>query len=203
MQNRTYSDLLSLIKGLIGVGRLTTNETLSILNFVNRRANQAYLTSQSWPRYLVVGEERSIETSPAQTILYAESGLDTIYEFIRIHKTQPFLRLSAREFDFYVDSVGAHIRSLSTDTTTAFVTYKKELSQFTDNSTDIPGEWFNFLAHATYADFLRLDSQQSKAMAEESIAQNYLALELQRVDNISNNNSVLNKITTHGSSQSR
>jgi hypothetical protein len=49
-------------------------------------------------------------------------------EWIRIHRTQPFLRKSALEFDFYVDSNGAHILNLTTaDASSAFVTYKKEL----------------------------------------------------------------------------
>jgi hypothetical protein len=127
MQDRTYSDLLTLIRSLAGAGGFTAEEQTSILSFVNRRASEAYNMSQSWPRYLVVGEERAISSSPASTIPYAEAGKNTIYEWIRIHRTQPFLRQSALEFDFYVDSNGAHILNLTTaDATSAFVTYKKE-----------------------------------------------------------------------------
>jgi hypothetical protein len=128
MQERTYSDLLTLIRSLAGAGGFTAEEQTSILSFVNRRASEAYNMSQSWPRYLVVGEERAIDSSPASTIPYAEAGKNTIYEWIRIHRTQPFLRQSALEFDFYVDSNGAHILNLTTaDASSAFVTYKKEL----------------------------------------------------------------------------
>ena len=191
MQDRTYSDLLTLIRSLAGAGSFTTEEQASILSFVNRRASEAYNMSQSWPRYLAVGEERSISSSPAQTIPYTETSKDNIYEFIRIHRTQPFLRNSALEFNFYVDGNGAHILNLTTaDANSAFVTYKKELSQFTDSSTDIPGEWFSFIAHGAYADFLRMDGQHDKAMAEEQIAMNYIAMELEKVDNMSNNNAL-------------
>jgi hypothetical protein len=128
MQERTYSDLLTLIRSLAGAGSFTAEEQTSILSFVNRRASEAYNMSQSWPRYLVVGEERAIDSSPASTIPYAEAGKNTIYEWIRIHRTQPFLRNSALEFNFYVDSNGAHILNLTTaDASSAFVTYKKEL----------------------------------------------------------------------------
>jgi hypothetical protein len=65
MQERTYSDLLTLIRSLAGVGGFTTEEQTSILSFVNRRASEAYNMSQSWPRYLVVGEERAIELQPS------------------------------------------------------------------------------------------------------------------------------------------
>jgi hypothetical protein len=203
MQDRTYSDLLTLIRSLAGAGSFTTEEQASILSFVNRRSSEAYNMSQSWPRYLVVGEERSISSSPAQTIPYTETSKDNIYEFIRIHRTQPFLRNSALEFNFYVDGNGAHILNLTTaDANSAFVTYKKELSQFTDSSTDIPGEWFSFVAHGAYSDFLRMDGQHDKAMAEEQIAMNYIAMELEKVDNMSNNNA-LNRFSTHTSRQAR
>ena len=204
MQERTYSDLLTLIRSLSGAGSFTTEEQTSILSFVNRRASEAYNMSQSWPRYLVVGEERAIDSSPASTIPYAEAGKNTIYEWIRIHRTQPFLRNSALEFDFYVDSNGAHILNLTTaDATSAFVTYKKELSQFTENSTNIPGEWFAFMAHTAYADFLRMDGQHDKALAEEQVAQSYIAMELEKVDNMMNNNTALKRFSTYINRQAR
>jgi hypothetical protein len=204
MQDRTYSDLLTLIRSLSGAGSFTAEEQTSILSFVNRRASEAYNMSQSWPRYLVVGEERAIDSSPASTIPYAEAGKNTIYEWIRIHRTQPFLRNSALEFNFYVDSNGAHILNLTTaDATSAFVTYKKELSQFTANSTNIPGEWFAFMAHTAYADFLRMDGQHDKALAEEQVAQGYIAMELEKVDNMMNNNTALKRFSTYINRQAR
>jgi hypothetical protein len=204
MQERTYSDLLTLIRSLAGVGSFTTEEQTSILSFVNRRASEAYNMSQSWPRYLVVGEERAIDSSPASTIPYAEAGKNTIYEWIRIHRTQPFLRQSALEFDFYVDSNGAHILNLTTaDASSAFVTYKKELGQFTANSTNIPGEWFAFMAHTAYADFLRMDGQHDKALTEEQVAQSYIAMELEKVDNMNNNNTALKRFSTYINRQAR
>jgi hypothetical protein len=204
MQERTYSDLLTLIRSLAGAGGFTAEEQTSILSFVNRRASEAYNMSQSWPRYLVVGEERAIDSSPASTIPYAEAGKNTIYEWIRIHRTQPFLRQSALEFDFYVDSNGAHILNLTTaDATSAFVTYKKELGQFTANSTNIPGEWFAFMAHTAYADFLRMDGQHDKALTEEQVAQGYIAMELEKVDNMMNNNTALKRFSTYINRQAR
>jgi hypothetical protein len=204
MQDRTYSDLLTLIRSLSGAGSFTTEEQTSILSFVNRRASEAYNMSQSWPRYLVVGEERAIDSSPASTIPYAEAGKNTIYEWIRIHRTQPFLRQSALEFDFYVDSNGAHILNLTTaDASSAFVTYKKELGQFTANSTNIPGEWFAFMAHTAYADFLRMDGQHDKALNEEQVAQSYIAMELEKVDNMMNNNTALKRFSTYINRQAR
>jgi hypothetical protein len=202
MQSKTYSELYALVTALAGVGSFTTEEQASILAFVNRRAMEAYNSSRSWPRYLVVGEERAI--SVGQYIPYSEGSLDDIAEFVRIHRTQPFVNLGAHEYDFYVDSVGAHILSaIPTDSTSAFVTYKKPFESFAEASVNFPMEFFQFCAHAAYADFLRMDGQIEKAFAEERSAQIYLALELEKVDQVMNNTTVATRFTTYVSRQSR
>ena len=71
------------------------------------------------------------------------------------------------------------------------------------SSTNVPMEFFYFTAHATYADFLRMDGQLDKAMAEEQVAQSYLAAELQKAESQRNNNITVRRISTHGTRQSR
>ncbi len=209
MQQRTYTDLKALIQALAGVSSFTTEEDAKIVNLVNRRASQAYNSSPSWSRYLVVSQERNITTG--NLIPFTQGGLPTIDEFVRIHRTQAFLNNSALEYDFYVDANGANILNIiNTDDTTAFCTYKKQLPVFTADSNDlgdvdnsIPGEFFNFLAHATYADFLRMDGQHGKALTEEQIAQSYLDSELEKIDIRNNNNSLNHKFSTYVNRQSR
>ena len=314
MQDRTYSDLLFLIQSLVGGGNLTTEEQGSIDSFINRRAHEAFQTSQTWPRFLVGSEERDINfytlsgatsstdtsvnqsykirgtasgsgsTATAGTKVYqgttqphvfiyknssnawaVESGagftketdgtitvsggtvqfteadtvkndavedvetwtprsgsdvLDvvtktlitysatpegktTIGEFFKIYRKKAFLNDSSLEYDFFVDSSGANILNVANSTdNTAFVTYKKQLPQYTITSIDIPGEWFFFIAHGSYADFLRMEGKVEQSMAEEDVAQKYLAQELEKVDNMSNNN-VFRRFSTHGTRQSR
>jgi len=229
MQTRTYGDLFKLIQSLAGVRNFafTGNTTGSpagqafseqdnVANLINRRYFEAYQTSQMWPRYLVVGEERTIESG--QVVPYAETGKNTIGEFIRIHRQQPFLNNSTLEFDFYVDSSGAHILNISTaDTSSAYITYKKQFTPFTtsdDTSTEpfstytssreeVPSEFFHFIAHTAYADFLRMDGQTDKALIEESTGKKYLDLELERVDLITNNNNLNKRFSTYVSRQAR
>jgi len=333
MQDRTYSDLLFLIQSLVGGGNLTPEEQGSIDSFINRRAHEAFQTSQTWPRFLVGSEARDIisliisglatgsssdrssvangnyilvgqaddpgvnqgavlgtnvyynpatDTTPnsqdissatvlykrastnrweledgtdiefnssgqikvtagggsallveadsvkkdnpsevvtwtltatlvsgtpkivdKQLIPYAETGENTIGEFLKVYRKQAFLNDSSLEYDFFVDSNGANILNISNATdNAAFVTYKKQLPQYTIASTDIPGEWFFFIAHGAYADFLRMEGKVEQSMAEEGVAQGYLAQELEKVDNMSNNN-VFRRFSTHGTRQSR
>jgi len=209
MQDKYNRDLYDLISALAGVTSFTTNEKTQLLNFAKRRMYEAYQATPMWPRYLVVGEERTVASS---VIAFTQTSKNDIAEFIRIHRTQPFVRNSALEFDFFVQSDGANILNLTTaDASSAFVTYKKELTDIPstwdldgDKSTqEIPLEFFYYVAHSVYADFLRMDGQHDKALAEEQVAQNYLANELDKTDQIMNNNTVKKRFNTYVSNQSR
>jgi len=316
MQDRTYNDLLFLIQSLVGGGNLTTEEQGSIDSFINRRAHEAFQTSQTWPRFLVSSEERALSsynlsratdsTNPSvnqnykflglaaassittggtkvynglttsnvlifknennawivattvtssvnsdgvvtiadngiwgaqfteadsvknnsienvktwtprsvsssdilnvstqNLIPYDESLVPSIGEFLKVYRKKAFLNDSSLEYDFFVDFNGANILNVAnTADNAAFVTYKKELPQYTITSIDIPGEWFFFIAHGSYADFLRMEGKVEQSMAEEDVAQKYLAQELEKVDNMSNNN-VFRRFSTHGTRQSR
>lgn len=305
MQNKTYTDLLALIRSLIGATELTPDEQSKVLNFVNRRAYEAYNTSPSWSRYLVSSEERNVSSyklsgsdnntvinqnyrllgqqndadsknvyegmtttdtriyhngtnwvvatdtsfvlqsngkytkiiagnviftegdSPSKNkiedveswttsssdvlsvstqslIPYAQTSKNTVGEFLRIHRKKAFINNSALEYEFFVDSEGANLlNSSSSEEGKAFVTYKKQITEFSDTSTDIPLEFFYFLAHASFADFLRLESKYEDARTEEAIAQSYLAQELEKIDLKNNNNSLNKKFSTYVNRQSR
>lgn len=136
--------------------------------------------------------------------------LDNIGEFVRIHRNQAFLNRSSLEYDFFVDQNGATILNIAnTSDGIAYVTYKKEFTPFdvtTDyynDGTDVPAEFFHFLSHAAYADFLRVQNRQEEAIAEERVAFNYLALELEKIDIRMNNTTVNKRFSTHGNRQAR
>ena len=152
-----------------------------------------------------------------QMIPYAQTGRDTIGSFNRIHRKKAFFNQSAIEYDFFVDFDGANILNItSTTDNSAFVTYKKQftpfsitvsspvvVSDFTESTVEVPAEFFAYIAHSTYADFLRMDGQTDKAFAEENTASGALALELEKVDIISNNNTVNKRFSTYVNRQSR
>jgi len=136
--------------------------------------------------------------------------LSNIGEFVRLHSTQPLLNRSAREYEFYVTSSGAHILNVeSTTDNTAWVTYKKEFTPYTitadyyTSTLEVPAEFFNFISHAVYADFLRVQNKQEEALAEEQAAQTFLALELEKIDLRSNNNTINKKFSTYVNRQAR
>ena len=126
----------------------------------------------------------------------AVTDLSNISEYLRIHQKRSFLNLSSREFEFYVTGEGAHILNLyPSDSIVAYVTYKKDFSEFSTTSTDIPREGFYFIAGSVYSDLLRMQNRNEQAQTEEALAQNYLNNEMERVNNINN--------STHLSRQGR
>ena len=141
---------------------------------------------------------------------FAQTGKTTIGSFNRVFRKQPFLNQSATEYEFFLDVTGANILNIvSTTDNAAFVSYKKEFTPFdvtsgyADSTVEVPNEFFPYLAHATYADFLRMDGQTDKAFAEEERANLAMALELEKVDIISNNNTVNKRFSTYVNRQSR
>jgi hypothetical protein len=143
-------------------------------------------------------------------IPYAQTGKTTIGEFNRIHRKRAFLNNSALEYEFFVDINGANLLNLvnSTDNV-AFVTYKSEFTTFTTSSDysnsieEVPAEFFDYLAHSVYADFLRMDGQTDKSLVEEQNAASYLASELEKIDLRSNNNTLNKRFSTYVNRQSR
>jgi len=151
-------------------------------------------------------------------IPYAETDRSTIGDFNRIHRKEAFLNNSSIEYDFYVDLEGANVINIvdSTDNV-IYVTYKKQFSTLDPSLSDpvvandyygntavkVPAEFFNFIAHSVYADFLRIQNKQEEALAEETRAQTYLAQELEKIDIRSNNNTVNQRFSTYVNRQSR
>tara|TARA_B110000211_G_scaffold151727_1_gene172567 strand:- start:2151 stop:3203 length:1053 start_codon:yes stop_codon:yes gene_type:complete len=137
--------------------------------------------------------------------------LSEIGEFVRIHRNQAFLNMSSVEYEFGVQSDGAHIlNAVSAKEGQVWVTYKKPITLLTSldidgaaSLTQVPQEFFYYMAHATYADFLRMDGQHNKASFEEQIAENYLGEEMDNPQQVANNNTIGKRFRTHVSQQSR
>lgn len=151
------------------------------------------------------------------TIPYAEGGImtsdtgkTTIGDFNRIHRKKAFLNDSSLEYDFLVDFNGANILNIAnTNDTSAFVSYKKQFTPFTvtsayyDSTVEVPGEFFNYIAHTAFADFIRMQGKNEQAAAEEGMGTMFLAQELEKIDLRSNNNTINKRFSTYVSRQSR
>lgn len=181
MTTKPYSDLLSTIKSLCGV-EFATIELGRINTLINRRAKRAYRSSNNWPRFITVGESR---TCTAKVVPYIQATKDTIGLFLKINGVAPFTTASPQDINFHVDSAGANL-IISTAPASVFVTYKKVLLDTYGDTTgliaDVPSEWFDYIAHGVYADYLRAEGQQEKSQLADQEASLILDDELIQVD---------------------
>jgi hypothetical protein len=138
---------------------------------------------------------------------YSETGKSSVDTFLRIFKQAPYISSSVQEFDFTVTSEGATLVAGDLNPSTAFLTYK---AQFSDTYGDgagetssVPAEWFQYLAHGTYADYLRAEGQQEKAAVADAEAEALLTEELIRLDENHTSGFVSNRIRTNANMQLR
>jgi hypothetical protein len=82
MQTKNYGDLFTFIQALIGAGTLTVPECRIIHQFINQRLQEAYNTTQSWPRYLVSSEERILYGILTSGISASDSHSNSYYYFL-------------------------------------------------------------------------------------------------------------------------
>jgi hypothetical protein len=203
MQTKSYSELFELVQALCGVV-FASIEAPRIKALINRRALRAYRSSNYWTRFLVVGEERVVTSS---LIPYSESGLSPIDTFLRVYKQAPYIASSVQEYDIIVTANGATLVCGDLDPTEAFVTYKAQLvdayGEGSGEVATIPAEWYQYIAHGTYSDYLRAEGQQEKSVIADQEAEMLLQDELIRLDENHTSGLVSNRIFTNANMQLR
>jgi len=203
MQTKTYTELFALIQALCGVV-FASIETPRIKALINRRALRAYRSSNYWTRFLVIGQGRVVTSS---VIPYSESGLSPIDTFLRVYKQAPYIASSVQEYDIMVTSSGATLVCGDLNPTEAFVTYKAQLVDTYGDGvgevTTIPAEWYQYIAHGTYSDYLRAEGQQEKAVIADQEAEMLLQDEMIRLDENHTSGLVSNRIFTNANMQMR
>jgi hypothetical protein len=104
---------------------------------------------------------------------------------LKIQAVAPYTTTSPQDYNFYVDSGGAKLITSST-ASPAFVTYKKVLSDVYGETTGmqsaIPSEWFDYIAHGVYSDYLRAEGQQEKSQLADQEAAMILNDELVQIE---------------------
>lgn len=167
----------------------------------------------NWSTYGVEKSEQRVNTLRDNSYNTGITGYD-IGQFIKIHRTKPYLNDSTHEYDFYVDNLGANILNAHGVGNFVFVTYKRPMvdlktpnhvtaAPVNESFERIPIEFFPYICHGAYSDFLTMDGQVSKAITENELAQNLLDRELEQIDIMYNNNRPVGKFSTYVNRQSR
>jgi hypothetical protein len=138
---------------------------------------------------------------------YTQTGKSTVDTFLRIQRDQPYIMSSVQDYEFMVNSLGATIVQGNLNPSSAWVTYKaaNEVTYGTGASDTslVPDEWFEYLAHGTYADYLRAEGQQERAVIADQEANEILQDELMRLDEQHTQTLISNRIFTNSNMQLR
>lgn len=95
--------------------------------------------------------------------LNAVAEIDT---FLRVHSTEPYIRDSARECQFYSQGSGIYLQGFQSNARLAYVTYRKRFNVTYGDGTGgttsaIPEEWAPYMAHYAAYIFQRSEKQLS------------------------------------------
>lgn len=158
------------------------------------------ITNDTFTYNLSSGTGSETYTGTATVSPVAVSEIDTFY---RVFGNTPDAVNSVVEYEFFTESDGCHVIGGFTGLNGFYVQYRKAWpGPYTTSSTDIPREFYYFTVRAAYADFLRMDAQVDKAIAEEQLAEQFLAMEAQKADNAANTRRYT-RVSTHLSRQNR
>ncbi len=124
LQTETYANLLLDIQAAAGVhSGFTSPELTSIKRLVNQRARKAYRESPMWERWLVIGEERSVDTSASGHAVMPytgpteDQGFGSAYSPIdtgfRMHQKVPWDTVNATEYQFQGSPEGLRLQNYS------------------------------------------------------------------------------------------
>jgi hypothetical protein len=203
MQTRPYTELYELVQALCGVVFASIEEP-RIKALVNRRATRAYKASNYWTRFLRVGEQRDVVDG---IIPFEAEGFNGIDTFLRIFPFQPYKNIGGGEYEFTVGPFGAELLTGPFNPEIAWVIYKAQKSgtygSALTNDPNVPEEWFEYMAHGAYADYLRAEGQQEKAALADQEANEILLDELMKLDEQHTQTIISNRIFTNSSMQSR
>ena len=208
----TYLNLQERFKSIAGLQSLETTDASFFRQAANRRFRTAY-QRYPWPDFTVIGEQVDMITSSANHIQTFNVGspqtgfkaisfdADVVF---RIHTSDPKSTRYPDEYT-YVSLLNSDgdpsikiIHPTVLNSTPAFVTYRKDVETViadgngsstgffgdeTNDNTNIPFRFFEYMAFGAYADFLRGDGQTEKAQVEDQNAELILRQEIDIVRN--------------------
>lgn len=211
LKNSTLQELKDLTFALIGREYTTTSASYKRLTSLwNYAAKKAYMATNYWERYLVVGEERTV--SNKNIVPRAQTGLDTIDTFLKILKDDPHKKRSedykfvskdngalltgfagVMTSDLYEDpdNAGFYIQpDSSEDDASVFVVYKKNLDvnlSTTDapSTTTVPAELMPYMAHLaayTWQRSVNQNSDENNFTISMSLVNSIIEDELAKID---------------------
>ena len=192
MRTVSYSDFKSRFESAIGIDSLLSVEETALKNSLNDRIRGAW-TRAKWPEVQAVVEKSvAAVSSPivADKAVQIDNASD-IMDVFQVWNKNPLTDRNAILLDYQLINGYLVLPAESSVSSVFIVGNQVPASDYGTGTTDLPAFLERYLLLACVADFYKADGQLDKSIAQEQMAEETLALELDRVERLES----MNKIT--------
>ena len=190
MRTVTYADLKSRFTSAIGVDTLLAVEETAFKNSLNDRVKGAW-TRAKWPELMSVVELSVAATTSPAADKAVRIDNSVILDVFGVHDKNPYADRTAVQLDYRLVDGYLILPADSSDSSVFVVGNQVPPSNYGDATTTLPRFLERYLLLATISDFYKADGQLEKSLAQEQMAEETLALEIDRVERLEG----MNKIT--------
>ena len=194
MRTVSYSTFKSRFESAVGVDTLLSQEETALQNSLNDRIRGAW-TRAKWPDVQTVVEKSvAAVTSPivADKAVQIDNASD-LMDVFQVWTKNPLTDRNAILLDYQLINGYLVLPADSSASSVFIVGNQVPASDYGTGTTDLPAFLERYLLLACVADYYKADGQLDKAMAQEQMAEETLALELDRVERLNS----MNKITVN------
>ena len=191
MRTVTYDELKSRFTSAIGVDQLLASEETAFKNSLNDRVKGAW-TRAKWPE-LMTAVELSVAatTSPVAADKAVQIDNSSVLDVFGVYDKNPYADRTAVQLDYRLVNGYIVLPAESSATSIFVVGNQVPPSDYGVGTTTLPRFLERYLVLACVSDWYRSDGMLEKSLAEEQIAEETLALEIDRVERLEG----MNKIT--------
>lgn len=194
MRTVSYSTFKSRFESAVGVDTLLSQEETALQNSLNDRIRGAW-TRAKWPDVQTVVEKSvAAVTSPivADKAVQIDNASD-LMDVFQVWTKNPLTDRNAILLDYQLINGYLVLPADSSASSVFIVGNQVPASDYGTGTTDLPAFLERYLLLACVADYYKADGQLDKALAQEQMAEETLALELDRVERLNS----MNKITVN------
>ena len=190
MRTVTYADLKARFTSAIGVDSLLTVEETAFKNSLNDRVKGAW-TRAKWPELMSVVElSVAATTTPVAADKAVRIDNSAILDVFGVYDKNPYADRTAVQLDYRLVNGYLILPAESSDTSVFVVGNQVPADDYGDDTTTLPRFLERYLLLATISDFYKSDGQLEKSLAQEQMAEETLALEIDRVERLEGMNKI-------------
>lgn len=191
MRTVTYNELKSRFTSAIGVDQLLASEETAFKNSLNDRVKGAW-TRAKWPELMTVVElSVAATTTPVAADKAVQIDNSSVLDVFGVYDKNPYTDRTAVQLDYRLVNGYIVLPAESSETSIFVVGNQVPPSDYGDGTTTLPRFLERYLVLACVSDFYKADGMLEKSLAEEAVAEETLALEIDRVERLEG----MNKIT--------